>query len=61
MAVGTVIRDPDVDFVGLARALGLREASRVEAAADLEEALVAAVAAVRGGSGPALVEVITHD
>ena len=57
--VGTVIRDPDVDFVGLARSLGVVDAWRVERTTELEEALRAATDVVRTGARPALVEVLT--
>lgn len=58
VGIGTVIDDPPVDFVGLARSMGIDAAWRVERTTDLAGVLGGALDVVRGQRVPALVEVV---
>lgn len=60
VGVGTVIDDPAVDFVGLARSMGIGAAWRVDALPTLAQSLGQALDVVRGDRLPALVEVVVE-
>jgi acetolactate synthase-1/2/3 large subunit len=57
---GVRIEDPEVDFSGLARSLGVFASGPVHRAADLPQALAAALRVVVDDHRPALVDVITQ-
>lgn len=59
VGVGTAIRDPHVDFVALARSMGVGDAWRVDSADELEGVVRTATDVVRAGRRPAVVEVVT--
>ncbi len=57
--IGTVIREPNIDFGGLAKSLGVVGIGPIENPVDIEPALRRALAAVKAGE-PALVDIITQ-
>jgi acetolactate synthase-1/2/3 large subunit len=57
--IGTMIREPVVDFVRLAESMGVTDAWRVETSVDLESTVRRAMDIVRTHARPALVEVVT--
>lgn len=59
VGIGTAIDDPPVDFVGLARSMGIAAAWSVSSPGALDGALAAATATVLHDRLPAVVEVIT--
>ena len=56
---GTALRQPDVDFAGLARSLGMDAFGPVEHNRDLAPTLAAAVRIVEEQHRPVLVDVVT--
>ena len=57
--VGSVITDPDIDYAGMARSLGVHAEGPIADPAELGPALERAVAVVKSGE-PALVDVVTQ-
>lgn len=57
--VGSVITDPDIDYAGMARSLGVHAEGLIAGPAELGPALERAVAVVKSGE-PALVDVVTQ-
>lgn len=57
--VGTTLTDPNIDFAGLARSLGLFAEGPISDPKDLGPAITRALAAVRRGE-PALLDVVTQ-
>ena len=57
--VGSVITDPDIDYAGMARSLGVHAEGPIADPSELGPALERAVAVVKSGE-PALVDVVTQ-
>lgn len=59
LAIGTTLDDPDIDFAGLARSMGVEAEGPVLDPADLSAALSRGIAAVKAGR-PYLIDVVTR-